>query len=45
MRVQGGGAVGTDDAEVLQAMVITDAIDVIQDQRHGLSVPQLTLTT
>jgi hypothetical protein len=33
------GAVGADDPQVLQAIVIRDAVDVIEDQRHRPTTP------
>jgi len=33
VRVQRGGAVRTHDAQILDAMIIADAIDVVEDQR------------
>jgi hypothetical protein len=44
VRVERGGAVGTDDAEVLEAVVVADPVDVIEDQRHAAVTPQLPLT-
>src|SRR5665648_400743 len=36
-------AVRTDDLQVLQTMVIANAVDVIEDQRHPLPSPDLGL--
>jgi hypothetical protein len=41
--VQRGGAVGAEDPQVLEAVVVRDAVDVIDDQRHALAPPKLTL--
>jgi hypothetical protein len=45
VRIEGGRAVWANDAEVFQAMIISLPVDVIEDQRHALSPPQLTLST
>jgi len=44
VRVEGGRAVRADDAQILKAIVIADAVDVIEDQAHGSAAPQLVLT-
>src|SRR3954452_5996756 len=38
-------AVGTDDPEVFKPMVIRNSVDVIQDQRHSATTPNLALGT
>jgi len=44
MRVERCRAVRADDPEVLETVVVRNPIDVIEDQRHRASVPQLVLT-
>jgi hypothetical protein len=44
MSVQGRGAVRADDLQVLQTVVVADAADVIEDERHSSAVPLLTLS-
>jgi hypothetical protein len=41
--LQGRGAVRAHDLEVLEPVVGRDPVDVIEDQRHGLSAPLLSL--
>jgi hypothetical protein len=43
MRLQRRGAVRAHDAQVLDPVVVTDAVDVIQDQGHSASAPHLAL--
>jgi hypothetical protein len=43
VRLQRCGAVRADDPEVVEAIVVTDAVDVIEDQRQAASAPHLTL--
>jgi hypothetical protein len=43
VRVEGGCAVPTDDAQVVEAVIRRNAIDVVQDQRHLPAVPLLPL--
>jgi hypothetical protein len=45
VRVQGGGAVRAHDAQILDAMIVADAVDVVEDQGHRSAVPNLVLTT
>lgn len=42
--IQGGGAVWTDQPKILQSMVIANAIDVVEYQRHWSTSPKLALT-
>jgi len=44
VRVERGRAIGADDAEVLETVVVADPIDVVEDQRHPAATPQLVLT-
>ena len=44
MCVERGGAVGTDDPQVLQSVVVAHAVGVIEDEPHRLAMPQLALT-
>ena len=41
--VQRPRAVWADDAKVLQAMVVSDPVDVVEDQRHPATSPDLAL--
>jgi hypothetical protein len=43
MGVEGGGAVRADDAEVLQPVVVAPAVDVIEDETHRVTAPELSL--
>jgi hypothetical protein len=43
MRIEGRSAVRANDPQVLQAVVIGDSIDVIEDQRHRPSPPVFAL--
>ena len=43
MRIERRGAVGTDDPEVLESVVVRDAVDVVEDHRHRRATPPLTL--
>jgi hypothetical protein len=45
MRVKCRIAVGAKDAQVLQPMIVTDTVDVIEDETHPTSLPQLALPT
>ncbi len=44
MRLKRRCAIRADDLEVLEAIGVTDSIDVIEDQRDALSAPELVLT-
>jgi hypothetical protein len=44
MRFERRRAIRTYDAEVLEPVVCSYAIDVIEDERHGAAVPPLALT-
>jgi hypothetical protein len=41
--VSSGIAVGAQDAQVLQAVVVPDAVDVIEDQGEAAAAPELAL--
>ncbi|MDQ3608794.1 MAG: hypothetical protein M3459_07830 [Actinomycetota bacterium] len=41
MGVERGVAIRTDDAQVLESVVVSDTVDVIEDKRHASAVPQL----
>jgi hypothetical protein len=41
--VEGRGAVRANDAEVLEAVVVTYPVDVVEDQRHMPAAPSLRL--
>ncbi len=41
--LEGGGTVRTDDAEILEAVVISDTIDVVENQRHPVAAPAFVL--
>lgn len=43
MGVERGGTVGTDNPQVLDPVVVSYAIDVIEDETHAIPVPQLSL--
>jgi hypothetical protein len=43
--VESGCTVRTHDAKVLDAVVIRDPVDVVEDERHSMSAPDPTLTT
>jgi hypothetical protein len=43
VRVERRGAVGTDDPQVLEAIVVRHAVDVVKHERHVAAAPQLTL--
>src|SRR6266480_10328 len=45
VRFECGGAVWTEDAQVLDAVVVRDAVGVIEDQGHPTAPPHLSLTT
>src|SRR5436305_5632676 len=45
MRVECCGAVRADDLEILDAVVCRVAVDVVENQRHPLSVPELADAT
>jgi hypothetical protein len=45
VRFECGGAVWTEDAQVLDAVVVRDAVDVIEDQGHPTAPPHFSLTT
>jgi hypothetical protein len=44
MSVEGGCAIGAGDPKILEAIVIRDAIDMVEDQRHPTTSPALPLT-
>jgi len=44
MRVEGGGAVGADHPQVLEPVVVRDAVDVIEHQGHAATLPMFVLT-
>jgi len=44
MRVECRCAVGADDAQVLQPIVVAHAVDVVEDQPHGAASPKVVLT-
>jgi hypothetical protein len=44
VRVQRRGAVRAHDPEILEAVVVPDAVDVVEDQRHAGAAPRLVLT-
>jgi len=41
---QRGVAIRTDDPEVVEAVVVVNPVDVVEDQRHPTAVPLLALT-
>ena len=43
MRVERGIAVGADDSQILEPVVVGHAVDVVEDQRHVALVPVLVL--
>jgi len=43
VRVKGRGTVGTNDPQVLDAIVVGDSVDVIEDQRHARAAPLFIL--
>jgi hypothetical protein len=43
MCFEGGSAVGTENAQILEPMVVGHAVDVIEDQRHSPAAPDLFL--
>src|SRR4051812_33510963 len=43
MRVKSGCTVRADHAEGLDAIVVTDSVDVIKDQRHPAALPDFAL--
>jgi hypothetical protein len=43
MRIESCRTIRTDDPQVLQAIVIRDAVDVVEDQRHPSASPAFTL--
>jgi hypothetical protein len=45
MRVERRSAIRTNDAEILEPMVLSSPVGVIENQRHPTSVPILALTT
>jgi hypothetical protein len=45
VRIEGGGAVRADDAQVVKPVVGRVPVDVIQDQRDLVPVPELALAT
>jgi hypothetical protein len=44
MRIEGRGAVGADDAQILESVVVGHAVDVVEDHAHDLSAPHLALS-
>jgi hypothetical protein len=42
--IQRRGAVRANDSQVVESVVVPDAVDVIEDQAHPLAVPILILT-
>jgi hypothetical protein len=44
VRLERRSAVGANDPQVLKAVVVRHAVDVVEDQRHTLAVPLLALT-
>lgn len=44
VRIECRGAVRTDHSQILDSMVVPDAVDVIQDHRHWPLPPNLTLS-
>src|SRR3954453_4138540 len=44
MRAKRGRAVGANDSQVLDAVVVPDPIDVVEDQAHPLPLPDLALS-
>jgi hypothetical protein len=44
VRVKRRIAVGTQETQVLEAMVVVNAVDVIENQGHPLASPELALT-
>jgi hypothetical protein len=44
MSVERGSAVRTDDPEVLETVVVRNAVDVVENQRHSPTAPRLVLT-
>ena len=45
VRVERRRTVWADDLQVLEAVVVGDAVYVVENQRHLLATPQFTLTT
>jgi hypothetical protein len=45
MGVKGRGAVRTDDTEIFETIVVSQPVDVIEDQRHSSTHPDFVLTT
>jgi hypothetical protein len=45
MRIESRRAIGADDLEILEAIVVGNAVDVIEDQRHPATAPHLVLAT
>jgi hypothetical protein len=43
--VERGRAVRTHDLQILETVVVADAVDVVEDQRHLITTPLLPLTT
>jgi hypothetical protein len=43
MRIERCGAIGADDLEVLDPIVVWNAVDVVEDQRHQTTPPQFVL--
>jgi hypothetical protein len=43
MRVERGGAVGTDDSEILEPVIVSDAVYVVEDQGHLPTAPNVRL--
>src|ERR1700733_1439170 len=41
--IEGRGAVGADDPEVLEPVVVRNAIDMVENERHWLALPQFSL--
>jgi hypothetical protein len=44
VRLEGRCAVRADNAEVLEAVVVSDTVDVVEDERHLASAPRAPLT-
>ena len=44
MRLERGGAVRANDAQILEPVVGRHTVDVVEDQRHLTPAPDLTLT-
>jgi hypothetical protein len=45
MRLQRRCAIRTNNSQVLEAIVVPDAVDVIKDERHATAVPVVVLST